>query len=212
MIRLHVTMPDYPPYHTSYGKLPKLFEKIQEAAVPSKFTQDFLETMLGFKSTSDRAFIGLLKRLGFLDQANIPTQTYKDYRDRRLAPQIMAERLRASYSQLFDANAYANKLSKDEITSTLKRLLGVGDNDQIVPIVASTFASLVSLANFEASIVPIKPESKAEEGKEPVAVAPAMRFGGLSYTIVLNLPNTTDIDVFNAIFKSLRENILVEKE
>ena len=31
---------------------------------------------------------------------------------------------------------------------------------------------------------------------------------GLSYTINLNLPATTEIEVFNAIFKSLRENLL----
>lgn len=32
----------------------------------------------------------------------------------------------------------------------------------------------------------------------------------LSYTINLNLPATTEIEVFNAIFKSLRENLLRE--
>jgi hypothetical protein len=31
---------------------------------------------------------------------------------------------------------------------------------------------------------------------------------GLSYTINLNLPATTEIEVFNAIFKSLREHLL----
>ena len=30
----------------------------------------------------------------------------------------------------------------------------------------------------------------------------------LSYTINLNLPATSDIAVFNAIFKSLKENVL----
>jgi hypothetical protein len=30
----------------------------------------------------------------------------------------------------------------------------------------------------------------------------------LGYTINLNLPATTEIEVFNAIFKSLRENLL----
>jgi hypothetical protein len=33
---------------------------------------------------------------------------------------------------------------------------------------------------------------------------------GISYTINLNLPATTDVEVFNAIFKSLKENILYE--
>ncbi len=30
----------------------------------------------------------------------------------------------------------------------------------------------------------------------------------LSYTINLNLPETSDIQVFNAIFRSLKENLL----
>ena len=31
---------------------------------------------------------------------------------------------------------------------------------------------------------------------------------GISYTINLNLPATTEIEVFNAIFKSLKNNII----
>jgi len=30
----------------------------------------------------------------------------------------------------------------------------------------------------------------------------------LSYTINLNLPETSDVEVFNAIFRSLKENLL----
>jgi hypothetical protein len=30
----------------------------------------------------------------------------------------------------------------------------------------------------------------------------------LSYTINLNLPETADVEVFNAIFRSLKENLL----
>jgi hypothetical protein len=33
----------------------------------------------------------------------------------------------------------------------------------------------------------------------------------LSYTINLNLPESTNPDVFNAIFRSLKENLLSEK-
>jgi hypothetical protein len=199
-------MPDYPPYANGYGKLPTLFKKIQEASVPTKFNQDFLETVLGFKSSSDRAFIGLLKRLGFVDQSNIPTQAYKDYRDPNLSGQVMATAIRSAYSKLFEANAYAYRLDKKDIASTLKRVLGVGDDDAVLPIVVGTFATLIGLANFESSIVPVKSEEKKTERIElPIASSTKL---GLSYTIVLNLPPTTDIEVFNAIFKSLKENIL----
>ena len=34
---------------------------------------------------------------------------------------------------------------------------------------------------------------------------------GISYTINLNLPATTEIEVFNSIFKALKEHILHEQ-
>jgi hypothetical protein len=55
----------YPPYVNAYGNLSKLFAGIKNASVPPKFTHDFMTTALGLKSTSYRAMIPLLKRLGF---------------------------------------------------------------------------------------------------------------------------------------------------
>lgn len=72
---------NYPPYVSGYGSISELFEKISQAAVPPKFTQDFMKTVLGMKSSSHRALIPLLKKLGFLDQSNIPTEAYRLYRD-----------------------------------------------------------------------------------------------------------------------------------
>ncbi len=69
--------PEYPPYVNGYGGIPKLFSKVKEAAVPPKFNQDFIITVLELKSSSYRAMIPLLKRLGFVDAANVPTQAYK---------------------------------------------------------------------------------------------------------------------------------------
>ena len=107
-------MPEYPPYVNAYGSITKLFNAIKAAAVPPKFTQDFLATVLGLKSTSYRAMIPLLKRLGFLDGANVPTQAYKDYREDSLSGAVMAERLREAYKSLFQAHEYAYKLDKNK--------------------------------------------------------------------------------------------------
>jgi hypothetical protein len=71
-------MAEYPPYVNAYGTIPTLFKAIKSAAVPPKFTSDFLSTVLDLKSSSHRALIPLLKRLGFIDQSNVPTQAYKD--------------------------------------------------------------------------------------------------------------------------------------
>lgn len=53
-------------YMYSVGDVPKMFEAIQKGQVPPRFTNQYLNT-LGFKSSNDRAFIPVLKGLGFLD-------------------------------------------------------------------------------------------------------------------------------------------------
>jgi hypothetical protein len=206
--------PQYPPYVNGHGGIPRLFLKIKEAAVPPKFTQDFLGTVLDLKSSSYRAMIPLLKRLGFIDSANVPTQAYKDFREDSFSGTVMAERLRESYKGLFGASEYVYKLDKKALQAKLKSLLGAAEDDANIKYVAGTFLELSKLAKWDGSAPkPKTPPSEQQEeqigrdtGREP---ATKTRLN-LSYTINLNLPATTEIEVFNVIFKSLRENLLRE--
>ena len=71
---------------------------------------------------------------------------------------------------------------------------------------------LKALANFDASLPSYVTDNPAEEVASDGAVnlTPSgenLRLG-LSYTINLVLPKTDDPAVFNAIFRSLRENLL----
>jgi hypothetical protein len=217
-------MAEYPPYINAYNGVPTLFEKIKLASVPPKFTVDFLGTALDMKSSSYRAMIPLLKKLGFIDPANVPTQAYKDFRDDAISGSVMAERLREAYKPLFQANEYAWKLNKDELASKLRNITGAGADDQVIPSVAGTFLALSKLAKWEGGA----PKKKEITLDEPGAGERVNKMGGnankgnegeegtgngrlrLSYTINLNLPATTEIEVFNAIFKSLRENLMRE--
>jgi hypothetical protein len=80
-------------YMYTVKNLGQMFEAIQKAQVPPRFTHDFLKT-LGFKSTNDRSFINVLKGLGFLDSSSVPTQAYRDYRDKKAAATVLAKQLR----------------------------------------------------------------------------------------------------------------------
>ncbi|MFZ2145906.1 MAG: DUF5343 domain-containing protein [Sedimentisphaerales bacterium] len=201
----------YPPYVNAYGNLSKLFNEIRKAAVPPKFNTDFMNSMLGLKSSSYRAMIPLLKNLGFLDQSNVPTKPYKEYRgEEKQAKVVMAHRVRESYSNLYAANEYAHKLSKKELTSKLRTLTGAGDKDKVIPYVVGTFTELCKLSDFEAKPSIPKEKEKENEGKKPKEKERIVSPLGISYTINLNLPATTEIEVFDAIFKSLKENILGE--
>ena len=53
------------PYLASPGVVAKILMKIKEAKTPDRFTQDFLESTLGFKGGTYRAFIPLAKSLGY---------------------------------------------------------------------------------------------------------------------------------------------------
>ncbi len=203
-------MANYPPYVNAYGLLSKLLTAIKTATVPSKFNRDFLSTMLSLKSSSYTAMIPFLKNLGFLDQGNVPTQDYRDFRDESISKQIMAKCIRATYNDLFSSNEYSHRLTKEQVTAKLKSILGVGEDDKTIQNVAGTFNELCKFADFETT-KPIKKESKIENLPDVIKTQSSLGGKiGLSYTINLNLPATTDIEVFNAIFKSLKEHILNE--
>lgn len=84
--------------------------------------------------------------------------------------------------------------------------MGTASDNKITPTIAASFLALCELADFEGEI----PER--EEVNETLSEAKYPEYSrklGLSYTINLNLPATTDIEVFNAIFKALKENLLI---
>lgn len=212
---------EYPPYVDANGKIADVFTEIKKASVPPKFTTDFLSTVLGLKSSSYRAMIPLLKKLDFLSQESIPTQVYKDYRDESQSEFVLAEQVKKAYAEVYQASEYAHKLSREELTNKLRTLLGASKDDKNINKVAGTFTELVKLSNFEKHKKIKSVEPKLEPNKnitspivqesfqESVAKSNNKNFG-ISYTINLNLPATTEIEVYNSIFKALKENLLNE--
>jgi len=217
----------YPPYVDYAAGIPVIFNAIKKASVPEKFTNDFLKTVLGLKSSSYQAMIPFLKRIGFIDAAtNAPTQAYKDFRDNdtNKAGAVMASKLKEAFPEIFSSNEFAYKLDKKEIASNLITRLGVSADDKTVPKVAVVFTELAKLSNFENKsggsakkttkiTLPddAADEDEVEEEEKGKKREPMHRKLGISYTINLNLPATDNVEVFNAIFKSLKENILNEK-
>jgi hypothetical protein len=203
-------MAEYPLYVNAYGKIKKMLLEIKTASVPTKFNQDYLDTVLGFKSSNDRALIPLLKRIGFLNPANEPTASFKNFRDSNLSGSVMAEAIKLAYPEHYKSNEFAHKLSKEEFTNLTKRLTGSSDEDQRLPSVTGTFFVLKEFADFEKEKPSPKEYEKAKktEPDSEKPKPPRSKELGISYTINLNLPATTNIEVFNSIFKSLKEHLL----
>ena len=207
------------PYMVSPGLIPKILEKIQNARRPERFTQDFLETKLGHSGGSARPIIPLLKRMGFIGTDGVPTEIYDQFRNPETQGMAVAEGMRRAFSELFERNEYAYELSKDKLTGQIVEITGAAKDDRTTQAIVSTFMTLNDLADFEADVsTPPKVAQRSDVGTDPALSQHRAPTEGqepqgnvelrVGYTINLNLPETSDPAVFDAIFSSLQRNLL----
>lgn len=201
------------PYMNAYGRIKTALEKIKTAATPERFTQEYLADTLGMKGGSARPVIPYLKRIGFLGTDGAPTEIYKEFRNEAKSGAAAAKALRAGYAPIFEMNEKAHELNDGDLKGLVVQATGLAESNSSVAAIIGSFKTIKAFADFKnvpASEVADQKDSKSKDkpkGNEP---GTGTNFGplGLSYTINLNLPPTSDITVFNAIFKSLKENLL----
>lgn len=207
------------PYMISASAARKVLEKIKEAPTPSKFTQNYLSTTLGFKGANEKAFISYAKSLGFLDPAGVPTTLYKQFRNPSLSGGALARGLMSAYKPLYERNEKFYELTKSKLLELVCAETGLDHDNITAKRITNTFFEVKKLAKFseisgseEADEAEQDEDGQEIESAEPPtglgAMRPAVDKLGLSYSINLILPNTDDPKVFNAIFKSLKENLL----
>ena len=198
---------DYP-YMISNNKIGPIFQKILTAAKPTIFNHDLLKK-LGYTSSNDRAVIPLLKKLRILNEDGSPTEYYDRLKDKNVHPFALGERIQELYSELFAIDTNIQNGTDDEIKGALSRVTGQ-DETQVNRYFA-TFKSLVALAKFGEA--PIKSDKKKDESpKIDIDASKGKKDEHkpiFHYDIQIHLPATTDIAVYNAIFKSLKDNLLI---
>lgn len=208
-------------YLTSTKNLNTILSAVQQGQAPKQFTTRFLEG-LGFKSSSDRLMIGVLKALKFLDENGTPRERYFDYLDQGQSQRVLAEGVRDAYADLYQLNNKAHELSRGDIKGKMKTLTQGQYTDAVLDKMAMTFFALAKNADFEAA-APAKPpadeatedEVPAEERHEPEQDGggrgrrrPPVELGELVYNIQIHLPESRDPAVYDALFSSLRTHLL----
>lgn len=212
------------PYLASPGVIPKILGKIQEARRPDRFTQDFLETKLGQSGGSARAMIPLLKRMEFLSPDGTPTKLYDQFRNPSTTGVALASGIRSAYSDLFDRNTYAHELPRDKLKHTVLEMTGLEKDNTVANLIVSTFWTLKADADFDGPIeddvglsgrpnvaIPIESQADAAGQSSGNHRSASDQMGvdfRIGYTINLNLPESTNVEVFNAIFRALNDNLL----
>lgn len=210
-------MPTDVPYMTAPGSIGKILEKIKEASTPETFSQDFLKTKLGFNGGNYLTFIPWAKKAGLVTSEGAPTNLYKQFRNPSTSAKSLGTAIRQAYSELFSRNEYCNDLDKKAFKGLVMEATGESHDSKKVENIVSTFFNAKALADFDSNgdskasdsgSVAVEPPKKEESLPQHTSSSHKQRTIGLSYTINLVLPKTDDPAIFNAIFKSLKENLL----
>jgi hypothetical protein len=211
------------PYVPSPGSIKSALDKIRNAAVPSRVTGDFVETILQIKGGTGRAIPPFLKRIGFVGSDGVPTDLYKRFRNAALGGKAMAAAIIYGYAELAQANEYFYRLGDKDLLALIVQVTGVDAESRAAVLTLSSIKQLKAYADFDADDNVELPKERVEPDENlplrpPVlngmqTATPASQLGlNLSYTINLNLPATSDQAVFNAIFRSLKEHLLSTNE
>jgi len=206
-----------PPYMNAYGNIGRTLRKIKAAQTPPRFTTDFLATKLDLSGGGARPIIPFLKRVGFLGTDGVPTDRYKRFRNPGQAGKAAAEALREGYKSLYEVNEYIHDASDDDLLGVVVQVTGLEPEAPVTKAIVASFKALKDFAVFDSvddededeDDSSMRKDKGDEERDGPDGKRIQLTKGlGLSYTLNLNLPATSDIKVFDAIFKSLKEHLL----
>lgn len=205
-------------YMTSVKNIPSIMEKIVQGTAPDKFTVAHLKG-IGFKSSNDIAIISMLKDFKFLTQVGVPTERYHLYRDKSKSKKVLGDALKEAYGEIFHINENPSDSDRQQIIGKFKSAHNV--SDRVAEQQAITFYAFLKIADISKDSKkilekPLKKEqpppkeenSGTKDDENNFRYIKDTGFSGLRYNIEIHLPATKDIEVFNAIFKSLKEHLI----
>lgn len=205
------------PYIVSPGNIDKALSGIKAAAVPDRVSQDFVKTMLKISGSSGDQMTAFLKKLGLANPDGSPNELYRKFRNPASSGAAIATAIKHAYAPLYRRNEYMHELTDSQLLGLIVEETGQAHDAPSVKLTASCIKHLKNFANFRD-----KEDKEATEGARtaisnetrvpiPAAEPPSERrtLGlNLGYTINLNLPATSDPEVFDAIFTSLKNHLL----
>jgi hypothetical protein len=198
-------------YTPTPATIPKFLDTIQGLGVPNRVTNQYL-TSIGFKSTNDRALVPVLKSLGFLDTSGVPTERWKNYRDKAKAKGVLAAAITEAYSGLFetypDAYRRDNEALRNYFSTHSSNL-----NEKTLQLVVRTFKSLSSHADFGSPVAADEILEHAGDTSKVKAVRVKeldSESAGLTINIniQLQLPPSDDGSVYEKFFEAMNKTIL----
>jgi Family of unknown function (DUF5343) len=204
------------PYHPNPVNLKKFVDHIQTAGVPTKVTFQYI-TSVGFKSGNDRAILTALKFIGFVDGSGVPTNTWRDYRNKNTAKKVMADALRKAYKTLFTTYPDANRKDNEALRNFFSSHTSVGEG--ALGYMVRTFKTLADMADFDAPSGAVRQlendsdDGELQEEEETDKTVTKRKFTGSSgmtvnINIQLQIPATDKAEIYESFFAAMKKNLL----
>jgi len=194
------------PYTLATDALREFLGKLKKAGKPDKINKQYLAS-LGYTSSNHRAMPGVLRFIGLIDKDGNPTDKYQALRDNQRGPAMLAGFVRDAYSELFKVYPDAQRRDDEALTTFFRAHTDLGD--RALSAIVGTFQVLCQFAAFdddaEAEEKPVTP--KAPEPQRMPAPAVTTSPIVVNVNLQLELPSTSDPEVYKALFSAMAEHI-----
>jgi hypothetical protein len=183
---------------------------------PEHVDKDFISAYLGVSGGSAAPIPPILRKIGFLGNDNRPTERWAKFQSESSRASAALEGLRQGFPEIFKRHTYAHTLDESKIKDILVEITGRTKSDKVLGQIYGTFDALRSFmpqgyqgaAETKDSKSDVQSSKDENSGGRTIDDDQGVKNFGLSYHINIVLPETKDVAVFNAIFQSLRQNLL----
>lgn len=187
-----------------------MLEGIASAERPDVFNRDFLGSVLSITGGSAAATLPILKSTGFLSSDSSPTEIYSRFQTESGRANAALDALKKGYADVFRKNKFANKLDDGALKDLLVEITGLKKSDTVITSICGTMRAFLDYAK-DASLTktPENGTHTRDESTDKNNAPPNNSSNiGLIYNVNIVLPETTNIEVYNTIFRSLKSNLL----
>lgn len=205
------------PYLPASGTLKKALDRLIDAQRPERFNADFLENVLKLKGGTARATIPIMKKMGFLASDSSTTELYAKFRTASGRGPAALQGLRSAFPEIFRRSEYAHAVGDAKLKDIIVEITGLNSNDLVAAAIRSTFNVIKSFVPSDVDTavqaseqLQVQVDESSSSKYQPTQTAESQGTGEirLAYNINIVLPETSDLNVLSAIFKSIRENLM----
>ena len=204
------------PYISSPNYIKRVLEAAAGAERPSNFSKNWINTVLNISGGATGSVPNFVKKLGFVGGDGAPTERFARFKTESGRAQAAFEGLKQAYGELFAKNEVVHLADEAKVIDYIVEITGLTVSDAIVRHI---FNSFDAVRNFIPKGYSGTDAGQTDQSSSKGVGADVDTIGngqqkasqatlGLAYNINIVLPETDNQAILDAIFKSIKRNLL----